>query len=375
MILTIYHDLFLLENQIPWFILQLLFDKTRAPEHKRTLIELAITLIRSAFSLDDDQHPISKELLASGSSIVHIIDLTGRYLGSSTKERKEQQPKQSQCRINWVCCLCFSAKERKEQQPKQSQSRINWGCYLGSSAQERKEQQPKQSQSRINWGCYLGSSAQERKEQQPKESQSRTNWGCYLGSFAGERKKHESQPLINSIPCATRLREAGVKFVRVLKERNILDVRFDNGALEIPTLVIHPATETIFRNLISFEQCNASLDCPWVDTSVMISYTMLLDKLVDSTEDVDLLCRSGIFSNWLNQKEAVDTLNRLCSGSYMGKFYYADLCKEVNRYSKRLTPKWRVSLIDNYFTKPWAIVSVIFATIVLVFTIMAVFYK
>ncbi|GKV33067.1 hypothetical protein SLEP1_g41614 [Rubroshorea leprosula] len=118
MILTIYHDLFLLENQIPWFILEHLFDKTRGPESRMTLVELAITFIRSAFSLDDDQHPITKELLASGSSIVHIVDLTGRYLGSSAKKRKEQQPKQSQSRINWGCCLGSSAKERKEQRQK-----------------------------------------------------------------------------------------------------------------------------------------------------------------------------------------------------------------------------------------------------------------
>ncbi|GKV33065.1 hypothetical protein SLEP1_g41612 [Rubroshorea leprosula] len=154
-----------------------------------TLVELAITFIRFAFS-SDDKHLISNELLDGSSRIVHIIDLTVRYLGSS-------------------------AKEREKQQPKQSPSRINWGCYLCSSAKESKQQQPKQSQSLIN---------------------------C------------------SSIPSATRLREAGVKFKTVAK-RSILDVRFDknDGNLEIPSLLIHPATEAIFRNLIGFQICS-----PWV---------------------------------------------------------------------------------------------------------------
>ncbi|GKV33064.1 hypothetical protein SLEP1_g41611 [Rubroshorea leprosula] len=306
MILTIYHDLFLLENQIPWFVLELLFDKTRGPESKMTLVELAITFIHSAFS-SDDKHLISNELLNSSSRIVHIIDLTVRYLGSSAKlEREKQQPKQSQSRINWGRCLCSSAKERKKQQPKQSQHLIDY----------------------------------------------------------------------NSIPSATRLREAGVKFKTVAK-RNILDVRFDEnkGNLEIPSLLIHPATEAIFRNLIGFQICSPWVWWAWVAPSVIINYTVLLDCLVDSTEDVDLLCRSGIFSNWLNNKEAVDLLNRLCSGYQMEKFHYAHLCEEINSYCRKCSRRWRVSFIDNYLTKPWAIVSVIFAAIVLVFTIMQVFYK
>ncbi|GKV41405.1 hypothetical protein SLEP1_g48947 [Rubroshorea leprosula] len=265
-----------------------------------TLVELAITFIHSAFS-SDDKYLISNELLNSSSSIVHIIDLTVRYLSSSAKL------------------------EREKQQPKQSQSRINWGRYLCSSAKERKTQQSKQSQ---------------------------------------------------SIPSATRLREAGVKFKTVAR-RSILDVRFDknDGKLEIPSLLIHPATEAIFRNLSGFQMCSPRVWWAWVAPSVIINYTVLLDYLVDSAEDVDLLCTSGIFSNWLSNKEAVDLLKRLRSGYQMDKFYYADLRKEINSYCRKCSRQWRVSFIDNYLTKPCAIVSVIFAAIVLVFTIMQVFYK
>ncbi|GLT57295.1 hypothetical protein SLA2020_302780 [Shorea laevis] len=52
MIQDIYHDLLLPENQIPWFVLELLFDRTRNyPEcTKFTLIELAIKFFSRAIS-------------------------------------------------------------------------------------------------------------------------------------------------------------------------------------------------------------------------------------------------------------------------------------------------------------------------------------
>ncbi|GKV33069.1 hypothetical protein SLEP1_g41616 [Rubroshorea leprosula] len=197
--------------------------------------------------------------------------------------------------------------------------------------------------------------------------------GRYLASSATKRINRQFRN--NPIPCATRLREAGVKFKSVTS-RNIFDVRFDKNecALEIPSLVIHPAMETIFRNLIIFGQ--SSLWNQWAP-DVIISYIMLLDTLVDGTDDVALLCRSHIFSNtnWLNHKEVVNLFKTLCGGAYTDEFHYADLYDELDSYCNRLSTKWRVYLIDNYFTKPWAIVSVIFANIVLVFTIMQVFYK
>ncbi|GLU09843.1 hypothetical protein SLE2022_266820 [Rubroshorea leprosula] len=84
MILVIYHDLFLLENQIPWFVLELLFERTRVSQSKTMLVKLAIEFFGSAFSLDQTQLPAG--LLSSKSKIVHLIDFARRYLGYSSEE-------------------------------------------------------------------------------------------------------------------------------------------------------------------------------------------------------------------------------------------------------------------------------------------------
>ncbi|GKV41379.1 hypothetical protein SLEP1_g48922 [Rubroshorea leprosula] len=270
MIHVLYHDLFLLENQIPWFVLELLFDKTRVSESENTLIGLAIRFFGSALSRDQHHEMLADQLVSSGSRIVHLIDLARRYLGYSSESGVDVL--QLQCR--------------------------------------------------------------------------------------------------NTIPSATRLKEAGVKFKKVKSSRKILDVRFnkDEGVLEIPYLLINPSTETIFRNLISFEQCSSCI-------TRVTCYAMLLDCLVDNSDDVDLMSRVGIFDNWLNPEEAANFLSRMRNGTSTDVFFYAQLCEDVNAYCLRWWPKWRASLIHNYFTKPWAIVSVIFAIIVLLFTIMQVFYK
>ncbi|GLU16559.1 hypothetical protein SLE2022_329880 [Rubroshorea leprosula] len=264
MIPTWRHDLFLIENQIPWFVLERLYERTRDSEQDKPLVELAIDVFYSIFSYD--------KLRIQPKKINHILDLAWHYVGFSP-----EQPR----------------------------------------------------------------------------------WG----------DEHFDQNRHN-IPSATSLREAGVKFRRV-ESRRILDIRFNNtqGVLEIPSLLIHPTTETIFRNLISFEQCYRP------HPPKVTCYAKLLNGLVDTPEDVDLLSRKDIFNNWSNPAEVSDFLNRLDNGTNMDCLYYAQLCLDVRSYCQRCFPKWRAFYIHNYFTKPWGIVSQVFAIIILVLTILQVIHK
>ncbi|GKV41342.1 hypothetical protein SLEP1_g48886 [Rubroshorea leprosula] len=264
---VILHDLLLLDNQIPWFVLELLFDEIHdQPQFTDlTLVKLARDFFASAIP------PCEFQQLQT-SNILHVVDFVWRFWSDSQKMR--------------------------------------------------------------------------------------------LGSYNERFTK-------KSIPSATRLKEAGVKFEVIIEERlrHTLDVRFNKGVLEIPCLLIGPWTETILRNLIIFEQC--SIGC----TPCVTWYAVLLDCLVDTADDVDLLSRAGVLENRLNPEETAKFLNRLRDNTLINGFRYDKLCEDVNNYCKRGWPRWRASLIQNYFTKPWAIVSVVFATIVLFFTIMQVFYK
>jgi hypothetical protein len=58
------------------------------------------------------------------------------------------------------------------------------------------------------------------------------------------------------IHCVTELREAGIKFKKRKTDR-FWDIKFKNGILKIPRLLIHDGTKSLFQNLISFEQCHS----------------------------------------------------------------------------------------------------------------------
>jgi hypothetical protein len=134
------HDLILLKNQVPWMVLEGLFDMTKDPTRKnKSLTQLAIEFFSNIFSSTD---PI---IVRPIQDIKHILDLFRKWLVLLTREQEE--------------------------------SRAGW------------------------------------------------------------------QPM----PCATSLIEAGIKFRRGESTRSIMDIKFIDGVLEIPPLLIQETTETVFR--------------------------------------------------------------------------------------------------------------------------------
>ncbi|MBA0858483.1 hypothetical protein Goshw_026872 [Gossypium schwendimanii] len=170
-------------------------------------------------------------------------------------------------------------------------------------------------------------------------------------------KKNESswQP-IRSI---TRLKEAGVKFVKAVPEPDsVLDIRFRDGCLTIPSLLIQETTETIFRNLIAYEQCLPKCQ------PIFTCYAKLLDNLIDTTNDMEILCKREIFDNWLSPDDATQFFNNLYNDAFVKEFYYAELCNKLDRHCKRMWPQWRAYYVQNYFSKPWAIAAQIYAVVI-----------
>nr|XP_048335997.1 UPF0481 protein At3g47200-like [Ziziphus jujuba var. spinosa] len=77
--------------------------------------------------------------------------------------------------------------------------------------------------------------------------------------------------------------------------------------LKIPPLRVDDKTECIFRNVMALEQFvypNAPRIC---------SYIFLLDQLIDTVEDVDLLVDKRIVENWLGSNRAVAALANILS--------------------------------------------------------------
>ncbi|KAL7181958.1 hypothetical protein ACSBR1_040802 [Camellia fascicularis] len=120
-------------------------------------------------------------------------------------------------------------------------------------------------------------------------------------------------------PSATELHEAGVKF-KVSSSKNLFDIKFSGNILEIPHTRIVDSIEHLLRNIIAYEQCH-------YDVTFFGVYTMIMDYLINTSKDVELLVQAKIIENWFSDNSDVSNL-------------FNGLSKKVN-----------VNIEEYYFTK------------------------
>ncbi|XP_059461495.1 UPF0481 protein At3g47200-like [Corylus avellana] len=179
-----------------------------------------------------------------------------------------------------------------------------------------------------------------------------------------QKQKGKLQTL--TTPSMMELHLAGVGF-EVGSSRNLFDLQFNKakGILKIPKLIICDETEVSVRNLLAFEQC-------YYRENYINDYVVIMDRLVNSQKDVDLLVEYGIFENRLgDSSEGSFLINKLADGVILDftEFYFATLCEDLNTYCRASWHKWKANLRQNYFNTPWAIVSVIAGVILLLLTL------
>ncbi|XP_010023720.2 UPF0481 protein At3g47200-like [Eucalyptus grandis] len=159
---------------------------------------------------------------------------------------------------------------------------------------------------------------------------------------------------------ATELRESGVK-LRAVRGRHMKDIRFENGKLEIPVLIVQDHTESQFRNLIAYEQHRQG-----GGISYFTDYVTLMDCLINSSKDVEVLRRAGIIKNYLGDDEVIAQMfNRMGDYVTLPNFYYSEIFKTVNAYCNKRRNVWMAKLRREYFHSPWAFLSVLAAIVLL----------
>ncbi|CAK9181078.1 unnamed protein product [Ilex paraguariensis] len=179
---------------------------------------------------------------------------------------------------------------------------------------------------------------------------------------------HEIDTNHKFIRSVTELREAGIKFEKT-KCSSLLDVKFENGIIKIPPLLVDDNTEWLFRNLIAYEQYSGK-----TGKTYMTDYMNFMDCLLSSPKDVEILRHSGIIDNWLGDDKVVSTMfnkmgNHVVVCVNPKNFYYGKVFKEVNKYCKHRRHGWMAFLRYNYCNSPWSILSVIVATVFLLLTV------
>ncbi|GFY82689.1 hypothetical protein Acr_02g0009290 [Actinidia rufa] len=72
--------------------------------------------------------------------------------------------------------------------------------------------------------------------------------------------------------------------------------------------------------------------CPGV-SCYFTSYAFLMDMLVNSTKDVEVLQKAGIIQNYLGaDQDASDLFNQICKEIVIKKFFFAETCKQATKY-------------------------------------------
>ncbi|KAH9727146.1 DUF862 domain-containing protein [Citrus sinensis] len=179
------------------------------------------------------------------------------------------------------------------------------------------------------------------------------------------RAQNKLRTETQNIPTAMQLHQAGVKF-QLGSSANLFDITFNvEGILEIPLLRISESTEILFRNLQAFERLHCG-------TRYINDYVIIMNYLVNTAHDVDLLVQNRVIENWLWNSEAVSNLfhNLVQETSLSAKnFQYTDLVEDLRAYCRYRWHRWKAMLRQDYFNSPWASISVIAAVILLLLTL------
>ncbi|KAF2300969.1 hypothetical protein GH714_018714 [Hevea brasiliensis] len=169
---------------------------------------------------------------------------------------------------------------------------------------------------------------------------------------------------IEHLYSAVELYEAGVKF-KVSQSECLLDIKFTaDGTLEMPCFKLYDFTESYIRNLMALEQCHYPADAKICD------YIGLMDYLINTVNDVELLVKKKIIVNWLGDHNAAAALvNKLQLQILEVKGnHFSNIFRDLNAYYEVPHHKWKATLKHEYFRSPWRGASTTAAIILLVLT-------
>ncbi|TXG71975.1 hypothetical protein EZV62_000554 [Acer yangbiense] len=190
---------------------------------------------------------------------------------------------------------------------------------------------------------------------------------------------------IRDLPIATKLHRSGVKFKMGSEDsleiscndvKNAIRIPYLKSCelpipwikgleLQIPRFKIHDHTECLYRNMMALEQCHYPFEIH------ICNFIRLMDHLIDTVKDVDLLVDEGIIVNSLGDNAAIATMfNKLC----LQIVHYGNPSKSYN-ISKKLKEhygnRWNHTMATFktvYFSDIWKGTATVAAAILLVLT-------
>jgi hypothetical protein len=169
-----------------------------------------------------------------------------------------------------------------------------------------------------------------------------------------------------AIHSATDLKKAGLKIRGI--PGMVQQVAFKNGCLFLPIIKQGENIASDICNMLAYEGFNTSPPFPFID------YIQLMSQLIQTPEDVSYLIHCDVIRPYRGtQKQILQVWQSL----HVGYFGYSDeydkmIVKPINRHCA-IAPIARNMMVTEFYntfcSKPWLVISVISAIILLVATL------
>ncbi|KAJ6725243.1 PROTEIN putative (DUF247)-RELATED-RELATED [Salix viminalis] len=171
---------------------------------------------------------------------------------------------------------------------------------------------------------------------------------------------------------AKNLKKVGIHFMPS-QTSGLMDVKFKSsffyGTVKLPTLTIDVLTMPLLLNLVAYEKSTA------LDQLSVTSYICFMDSLIDDADDVKELRSKGIIVNFLGTDQQVaDLFNKMGSSLEPDTRVYNDVKREINKQYESTLKKWVAEMQQTYFRSPWAFLALAAAALGLALTATQVYY-
>ncbi|XP_042479757.1 UPF0481 protein At3g47200-like [Macadamia integrifolia] len=191
---------------------------------------------------------------------------------------------------------------------------------------------------------------------------------------SGKKKKPIDDDDLHSFRSVVELKKAGIK-CKKSKSGSLRDVKFEDycirGQLFLPHLVIDDLTKSSLLNLVAYE---VSPDGP--SDYAVTSYIVLLDSLIDHSEDVKELRSEGILKNLLGSDQQVaDLFNELAIHLMPSPSEYLIVKGNIEKFYRKKFPIWMAELWHTYFSSPWKTIAFFIAGSIILLTFAQTYFS
>ncbi|PON83205.1 hypothetical protein TorRG33x02_210390 [Trema orientale] len=147
------------------------------------------------------------------------------------------------------------------------------------------------------------------------------------------------------------------------------------GHLRLPPLIVDEWTEQKLINLAIYEKwLSGNYKKNWY---FVTSYIKFMDFLVDGEQDVEELRASRVLRNRLsNDAEVANLFNNLGSNPYFEppEDVYSNVKAQLKTHCERKCSIWMAQVYQQHFSSPWTIIALLAAAVLLSLTIIQTWY-